>query len=112
MEKRRVAQPNSRSLVGWRGVLLWRLGKQDDARQALALYEQMSEANLAPGLGLRAMAARLGLGERGELVEGIKRGLRPSASDTGSAIRFDPDFDSVRAEPWFQAFLAEADAKK
>ena len=27
-------------------------------------------------------------------------------------VRFDPDDDSVRNEPWFQAILAEADGKK
>ncbi len=39
VEKRLVAQPNSRSLVAWKGVVLWRLGDLVGARQALTPAE-------------------------------------------------------------------------
>ena len=111
VEQRLAMQSNSRDLVGWKGVLLWRLGDASGARQALRLFLQMPVNNTrANTLGPRTVAASLGLGDRGELIDEVKRQLQ-SAPMSGY-VRFDPDLDSVRGEPWFQALLAEADAKK
>lgn len=110
VEQRLAAQSNSAELVGWKGVLLWRLGDADGARQALALYRQMPRAGneYATRLVSRTAAAWLGLGEPGESIDQVKRALQ--SRTVGGFVRFDPDYDSVRGEPWFQALLAEADA--
>jgi tetratricopeptide (TPR) repeat protein len=114
VEQRLAVQSNSRDLVGWKAVLLWRLGDDASARQALTLFSQMPESDIwitwATGLNHRTLAARLGLGERAELIDRVRQFLQNTWSN--GYVRFDPEFDCVRNEPWFQALLAEADAKK
>jgi tetratricopeptide (TPR) repeat protein len=106
VEQRLRSQPNSVELLGWKAQLLALLGERGEGEQALRIYEQMVSAGSGlPGLirGGRTKAAliKAALGRQDEAVDGLMQ-LSPKA---WPALRYSPDWDCLRGNPRFQAWL-------
>ena len=106
VEQRLESQPNSIELLGWKAQLLALLGERGEGEQALRIYEQMVGAGgglpeLNRGRRTKAALIKAVLGRQDESVDGLMQ-VHPQP---WPALRYSPDWDCLRGNPRFQAWL-------
>jgi len=106
VEVRLKSQPSSIDLLGWKAALLARLGESGEGEQALRIYEQMISGGGGPPELNRARRTKAGLikaalGRQDEAVDGLMQ-VHPQP---WPALRYSPDWDCLRGNPRFQAWL-------
>ncbi len=104
-EQRLAARPDAGNLLAWKGQLLARLGRRDEAERTLRLaYDAGAKSG---GFG----------GTHAPIINEILLGHEDAALTlveatdlTAAVYRNNPDFDPLRANPRFQAALARLEA--
>ena len=105
VEERLRAQPNSAVLLGWKALLLARLGERAEGEEALRIFVQMVSTgsgdsrvvnSLHAGRVLLTMAV---LGHQEEVFDKLTH-RQPSPDNL-----YSPEWDCIRGDPRFQAWL-------
>jgi tetratricopeptide (TPR) repeat protein len=99
VEQRLKTQPGSVELLGWRALLLARLGERADGEEALRIYEQLS--GTVEGARTRIALVNAILDHPDKAVDGLMR----IYSRPWPALRYSPEWDCLRGDPRFQAWL-------
>jgi TolB-like protein/tetratricopeptide (TPR) repeat protein len=89
---------------GLLGYCYARWGRQDEARRVLADLESLRERSYAQAIALAAV--HTGLGEKGHALDWLERAYEEHCGGL-SWIRYDPVWDSLRAELRFQTLLGK-----
>jgi len=113
VDQRLKAQPQSVELLDWRAQLLARLGERAEAEEALRILVQKAST----GAGARGVANRII--SRGELVKAILGDqdevvdhLMKNHSQPVPALRYSPEWDCLRGNPRFDAWLKQSGTNK
>jgi tetratricopeptide (TPR) repeat protein len=105
VEERLRAQPDSAELLGWKALLLARLGERAEGEEALRVFVQMVSTGsgdtrvvnrLFAGRVLLTMAV---LGHQDEVFDKLTH------RQPGPDILYSPEWDCIRGDPRFQAWL-------
>ena len=113
VEQRLKVQANSLELLGWRALLLARLGERTEAEQALRIYEQLVRASdpktsLGDTNRSRVILIHALLDKQDEFMDQLIQ-IYPQPTP---ALRYSPDWDVLRGNPRFDAWLKSNDPKK
>jgi len=93
----------NRKAMSFRGYLLAKLGRADEAREVLRTLEEMSRGRYVPPYAMALVHA--GVGEREAAFERLNRAY--DARDVHLIfLPVDPKWDTYRADPRFGALLA------
>jgi tetratricopeptide (TPR) repeat protein len=109
VEQRLKADPGSLELLGWRAILLARLDERAEGEEALRIYMQLVGTNGGGGDGrvfryihpTRVALIEALLGRQDEAVNSLMQ----YGSQPWPTLRYSPDFDCLRGNPRFQAWL-------
>ena len=106
VEDRLSSQPSSVELLGWRALLLARLGERAEGEQALRIYEQLVSAGgvssgLDGGRRTRIDLIKAIWGRQDEAVDSLMH----RSAQPWPALRYSPEWDCLRDNPRFQAWL-------
>jgi tetratricopeptide (TPR) repeat protein len=111
VNQRLQAEPSSFDLVGWKALLLARLGRKSEAQQWLqtALELRGVKPDDLSRIGSRSLIA---LGRFDDAITALQLRLRAGNRDPVLLyLHTDPDLDPLRRMPRFQALLKESDEK-
>ena len=113
VEQRLKVQANSLELLGWRALLLARLGERTEAEPALRIYEQLVRASdpktsLGDTNRSRVILIHALLDKQDEFMDQLIQ-IYPQPTPT---LRYSPDWDVLRGNPRFDAWLKSNDPKK
>jgi tetratricopeptide (TPR) repeat protein len=110
VEGRLKDRPNSVELVGWRARLLARLGERAEAERALRVFEQLMQSSpTALGLGTSNRINIMALvGRQDEAIDELTK----IYSQPPPALRYSPEWDVLRGNPRFEAWLKQTEQKK
>jgi hypothetical protein len=106
VEERLKAQPNSPELLGWKALLLARLGERAEGEEALRIFVQMVGTGSGNSLVVNPLYARrvlltmAVLGHQDEVFDRLTH-LRHPRPD----LIYSPEWDCIRGDPRFQAWL-------
>jgi tetratricopeptide (TPR) repeat protein len=105
VEERLRAQPNSAELLGWKALLLARLGERAEGEEALRIFVQMVSTGggdsrvVNPLYAGRVLLTMAVLGHQEEVIDRLNH--RQPWPD----ILYSPEWDCIRGDPRFQAWL-------
>ena len=105
VEERLRTQANSAELLGWKALLLARLGERPEGEEALRIFVQMVSTGsgdsrvVNPLYAGRVLLTMAILGHREEVFDKLIH-RRP-----GPDILYSPDWNCIRGDPRFQAWL-------
>ncbi len=108
--QRLKTQPGSIELLGWRALLLAQLDESADGEEASRVYEQLVNSDDADAHGLkgyrdlrhaRVACTKAILGHQDEAIDGLMQ----ISSKPWPALRYSPEWDCLRGNPRFQAWL-------
>lgn len=106
------------SLLRRRVELLARLGQGEEAKRQLALLSEVAgpESERTAGLTAGISLCNALIGQKAEAIRQIATFVRTSANwqvtFSSAALRLDPDYDTLRGEPAFEALIAEIAARE
>jgi hypothetical protein len=108
VEQRLKTQPGSIELHGWRALLLAQLGERADGEEASRIYEQLVETDGADAVKgyrdlrrVRVACIKATLGHQDEVVADLMK----IHSQPSPGLRYSPEWDCLRGNPRFQAWL-------
>jgi len=109
MRERQKAAPNDVDALGWEALLQARLGERAEAERLLALFRTKEQTDeLRRVMVSTATWAALGLG--GKVHDELETFRRQSPQRflwVHAMLRFSPEYDALRGEPWFGKFLRD-----
>jgi tetratricopeptide (TPR) repeat protein len=113
VDERLKTQPQSVELLDWKALLLARLGKRAEAEDALRILVQKAstgaEASGIPNRGVpKAALIKAVLGDQDEVVDFLMK----NRSEPGPPLRYSPEWDCLRGNPRFDAWLKQSETTK
>jgi tetratricopeptide (TPR) repeat protein len=112
VDQRLKAQPQSVALLDWRAQLLARLNERAEAQEALRIFVQQASTGAgASGISNylnRVELIQAVLGDQDEVVDHLMK----NHSQPGPALRYSPEWDCLRGNPRFDAWLKQSETTK
>jgi TolB-like protein/DNA-binding winged helix-turn-helix (wHTH) protein/Flp pilus assembly protein TadD len=95
--------------LSWKAAVYGRLGRSEEARQALAKLDQLSRSQ--PCRIQTLLVAYSGMGQKEEMIELLQNAYSEHSSVVAQ-IKVDPMYDPIRGDPRFEEFLRRVRLKK
>ncbi|HVS54191.1 MAG TPA: TIR domain-containing protein [Opitutaceae bacterium] len=104
VEQRLTAQPNNAELLAWKANLLARPGDRPGSEQAFRAFQQLNGGGISAAVaGIMAL-----LGRQDEVVDLIVNSNLPRSP----TLLYSPEWDALRGNPRFEAWLKQSESKK